>query len=237
VQRKTRKSPIRDAKNPECPAPDEIDLRFRCEIGGLSNSPDVASMAICYLGGKSDERHCRGAVALGRAMRRDGTGALWVSDAVSISPELGHYDLVYLVGLGKFTMDKDEMVALHDYIQNGGTVFVESCRQKASKELLSDSAFFDVLGSMNIKLEDVPSGHPLLTDPYLFASATPGFAVEEEPKLLVSGGVVFSSHDYGCMWQGEQHGGSPSREAIRAAHEWGSNLVAYALRRRREVER
>jgi hypothetical protein len=237
LRRETRKSPICDAQDPEHPVLNEIDLRFRREIGGQSSLPDVASMAICYLGGKPNDRHYRGASTLGRAMRHSGNVALWVDDAVSISPELGHYDLVYLVGLGKFTLDKDEMMVLHDYLENGGTIFAESCRQKSAKELLSDTAFFDVFGSMKVALEDVQPGHPLLTVPFLFASATPGFAVEGEPKLLAGGGVVFSGHDYGCLWQGQQQGDGPSREMVRAAHEWGSNLVMYALHRCREIGR
>lgn len=237
LRRETRKSPLCDAKDPEYPVLNEIDLRFRREINGQPNFLGVASMAICYLGGKPDERHCRGAGALGRAMRNDGNVALWVDDALSVSPELANYDLVYLVGLGKFTLDKDEMMVLHDYLENGGTIFAESCRQKSAKEMLSDAAFFDVFGSMNVVLEDVQPGHPLLTNPFLFASATPGFVVEGKPKLLAGGGVVFSSHDYGCVWQGQQQGDGPSREAVRAAHEWGSNLVTYALCRRREAGR
>jgi hypothetical protein len=237
VRREKRDSPICDAQEPHRPTLNEVDLRFRREIGAQSHSPEVASMAVCYLGGKPDDRHYRGASALGRAIRHRGDMTLWVDDAVPISPELEYYDIVYLVGLGGFTLKKNEKTALRDYLAGGGTIFAESCWQKLAEKPQADVAFLDVWGGMNITLEDVQPGHPLLTTPYLFASATPGFVVQGEPRLLAGEGVIFSSHDYGCVWQGQQQGGSPSRETVRAAHEWGNNLVAYALHRRREAER
>ena len=192
-------------------------------------------MAICYAGQPQDERHHRGANALGRAMRHAGKTPLWVDDDVPLDPELASYTLVYLVGQGSFELGADEMNGLYTYLQGGGTVFIESCRQGlAAGDPPADAGFFGLLDSLGIRLEDVPPGHPLLTDPYLFAAPPPGFATEGERKLRAGDGVVFSNYDYGCLWQGERHGGPPTREEIRAALEWGSNLVAYAVRRRNE---
>ena len=234
IRRQAREAPIADAQDPEQPAPNEIDLRFRREIGAAPQ--EVASMAVCYVGGAANERHGRGASTLGRAMRHAAKTPLWVDDDVSLGQELGSYTLVYLVGQAAFALSPDEMNALYAYLQEGGTVFFESCRQSPGAEE-ADGAFLDLLGSLGIQLEAVEPGHPLLSEPHLFAAPPPGFATAGEPKLLAVAGVILSSHDYGCLWQGEHHGGAPSREEIRAAHEWGHNLVAYALRRRREAER
>jgi hypothetical protein len=57
------------------------------------------------------------------------------------------------------------------------------------------------------------------------------------PGLKVGEGVIVSACDYGCLWQGERRGRAASREEIRAAHEWGSNLMAYAVARRAEANR
>jgi hypothetical protein len=232
IRRRERQAPIADAQDPEHPAPNEIDLRFRREIG--AHSQEAASMAICYAGQLQNERHHRGANALGRAMRHAGKTPLWIDDGVPLDPELASYTLVYLVGQGSFELSADEMNGLYTYLQGGGTVFIESCRQDlAAGDPLSDAAFFGLLDSLGVHLEAVPPGHPLLTDPYLFAAPPPGFAAGGERKLLAGDGVVFSNYDYGCLWQGERHGGPPTREEIRAALEWGSNVVAYAVRRRR----
>jgi hypothetical protein len=48
-------------------------------------------------------------------------------------------------------------------------------------------------------------------------------------------GVILSARDYGCLWQGARRGGPASREEIRAALEWGSNVVAFAVKRRDRV--
>jgi hypothetical protein len=233
IRRRDRQAPITNAHDSEHPAPNEIDLRFRRGIG--AHSQEAASMAICYAGQPHSERHHRGANALGRAMRHAGKTPLWVDDDVPLDPELASYTLVYLVGQGSFELGADQMNALYTYLQGGGTVFLESCRQDlAAGDPLSDAAFFGLLKSLGVHLEPVPPGHPLLTDPYLFAAPPPGFAAEGDRKLLAGDGVVFSNYDYGCLWQGERHGGPPTREEIRAALEWGSNVVAYAVRRRNE---
>jgi len=54
--------------------------------------------------------------------------------------------------------------------------------------------------------------------------------------VVISDAVIFSTHDYGCLWQGERRGGSASREEIRSAMEWGSNVVAYALARHKRIQ-
>jgi hypothetical protein len=53
----------------------------------------------------------------------------------------------------------------------------------------------------------------------------------------VGEGVILSACDYGCLWQGERRGQAASREEIRAAHEWGSNIIAYAAARRAQTNR
>lgn len=233
IRRQGRESPIADAQDPERPASNEIDLRFR--RGTCAAPQEMASMAVCYAGGPANERHGRGANTLGRALRHTGKTPLWVNDNVSLGPELASYTLVYLVGQAAFELGSDEMNALYAYLQEGGTLFFESCRQASGAED-ADGAFLDLLGSLGIQLEAVESGHSLLTEPYFFATPPSGFATEGESKLRAGAGVILSSYDYGCLWQGERHGDAPSREEIRAAHEWGHNLVAYALRRRGEAE-
>ena len=249
IRRRDRQAPISDAVHAERPAPNEIDARFRREIGAQSggaarHGQPIASMAVCQVGKptvglptvglpEQNEHHLRGTRRLARAMRYEGKIALWVDGDVPIGPELAEYTLVYVVGLGSHEFTAEQMSAIYTYVQEGGTIFFESCRQDVVAEPPpADAAFLGLLESLGVQLEPVPPGHPLLTEPYLFAAPAAGFASGDELKLLAGGGVVFSSHDYGCLWQGERHGGPPTREEIRAAHEWGHNLVAYALHRR-----
>ena len=71
----------------------------------------------------------------------------------------------------------------------------------------------------------------LLTDPFLFA-APPAGANPLGGKLRFAEGLLFSTCDYGNLWQ---RGQNKPREVIRAATEWGANLITYALTRQRQV--
>ena len=116
----------------------------------------------------------------------------------------------------------------------------------------ADASFLKLLQSLGFNLQDwnppaqyspqggagglphsgLPPGQALLTDPFLFAAPPAGFETNGTPKLQFGEGVIFSTYDYGCLWQGEQRGRRPTREEIRAALEWGGNIVNYARERR-----
>jgi hypothetical protein len=236
LRRQDRESPLVDARDAEHPGPNEIDLRFRLQIGAAPQQ--VVSLAVSYTGGLTDAGHGRGASYLARALRRSGQ-QVWVDDHVPLGPGLEGYTLAYLVGRDAFQLNRDEMNALYALLQGGGTVLIESCRSgiKAG-DPPADASFLDLLASMGVQLKELEPGHELLVEPYFFAAPPPGFEMPESdqsaPKVLAGEGVIFSTCDYGCLWQGERRGRPASREEIRTAMEWGSNLIAYAMARRRK---
>jgi hypothetical protein len=233
VQRQSRKAAIVDAKEAAQPAENEIDLRFRQYVGAPLQ--ETLIVAVSYAGGPGSRRHGRAAGNLARSLRQSG-GRVWVDDGVPLSAGLETYTLVYLVAQDAFELSRDEMTALYEYVQGGGTLFIESCRQKVTDAAPpGDASFSDLLASMGISLEELPADHSLLTAPYLFAAPPPGFETGSAAQLLVGDGVVFSTSDYGCLWLGERRDGVASREEIRAAMEWGSNIVAYAAARRNKM--
>jgi hypothetical protein len=230
IRRRSGEAPIVDAVEAENPAGDEIDQRFRQTIGHRSR--DVVSLAVSYTGGASARDHGRGIRNLARALRRSGLRA-FVEDGVSLAAGLEGHTLVCLVGQDAFQLSADEMNVLYAYLQEGGTVLIESCRRGINDDAPpADVSFGDMLASMGVKTEALPAGHSLLVDPFLFAAPPPGFETEGETQLLVGGGVILSTSDYGCLWQGLRRDGPATREEIRTAMEWGSNIVAYALGRR-----
>jgi hypothetical protein len=230
LRRQSRESPLVNARNAAHPGPNEIDQRFRPEAA--TGRQGTTSVAVSYTGGSTDEKHGRGADSLARTLRNLGR-RVWVDDRVLLVHGLEGYTLVYLVGQDAFQLSRDEMNALYNFLQGGGTLFIESCRQRAEGgDPPADASFLDLLESMGVKLEEVPPGHDLLAEPHLFAAPPPGFETEGGPRVLVGGGVILSQCDYGCLWQGERRGRLASREEIRSAMEWGENLVAYALKRR-----
>jgi hypothetical protein len=53
--------------------------------------------------------------------------------------------------------------------------------------------------------------------------------------VKVGPGLIYSTADYGCLWQGERRSGAAGREAIRSAHEFGGNILALAEARRQKA--
>ncbi|HEY88915.1 MAG TPA: DUF4159 domain-containing protein [Thermoflexia bacterium] len=232
VRRSAGSAAITDADNKEYPFPDELDLRFRQEIG-VTRKP-AARLGICYLGGEAGVRDV-GVQALARALRHAGHVSLWV-DLEIAPPDFGAYTLVYLVIQGALQVEAELLNTLYAYLQAGGTLFVEIVPATAEKMAASEAVFFEMLNSLGISLEPVKADHPLLTSPQLFAAPpfceTSPAESSGAPRLLEGDGVVFSRGNYGRLWGGQCAGSMPTRASIRASHEWGENLVAYALRRR-----
>jgi len=234
IRRQGRDAPIVDAKDASLPGHNEIDLRFRRMIGANAQAPLM--LAVSYAGGPEGRRHGHGASFLARALRHGGQPA-WVDDGVPLSSELEPYALVYLVGEQAFQLSREEMNVLYAYLQGGGVLLVESCRHSTSGgEPPSDASFFELFASMGIQIEEPDRHHPLLQEPFLFSAPPPGFETEGTPQVLTGGGVIFSTFDYGCLWNGERRGGPATREEIRTAMEWGNNIVAYALGRHGTME-
>ncbi len=232
VRRQSRENALINARNGEHPGPNEIDLRWRRE--GKEPLQETACLAVSYTGGSTDDKHSRGMDYVAQALRRSGQ-RVCVDNRVPLAPDLEAYTLLYLVGQDAFQLTRDEMNALYAFLQSGGTLFIESCRRAASSgEPPADASFLDLLASMGVQLKEVPPSHPLLTKPHLFAGPPPGFETEGEPKLMMGDHILLSYGDYGCLWQGERRGRPASREEIRAALEWGENLVAYALAQRQK---
>lgn len=224
LRRSSRQEPFRNARELDLPDLNEIDLRFRCEVG----APRQVSVAVCYLGKVAQKKHGRGTLYLARALNRLGPERVVVQDDVPLAPGIETNSLIYLVGQGEFRLDRGQMNGLSNFVMRGrGTLFIEGNDAGAEK------SFLDHLAAMDMEPKPLPAGHRLLVDPYLFAAPPPGYETQGTPEVLVSEGVIFSTYNYGLLWQGETRDGPPSREQIRAAFEWGGNVVAYAGHRRR----
>lgn len=231
LRRSKRGALVNNARAPHAPATDEIDLRFRRQAGLTFTAP--AGIAVVALGGKAD-KHLRGAAHLAASLRAAGRPT-WADDNVPLNQALSAYTLVYLVAHNSFTLSAAEMNALYAYIQGGGTVLAESCRRDGPAATAAESALTDLFSSLGLRLEDLPAGHDLLTTPALFANPPAGFETDSAATVRVGPGLIYSTADYGCLWQGERRSGAAGREAIRSAHEFGGNLLAYAEARRQKA--
>lgn len=229
MRRAADDAPLTDAVDPESPTFNEIDLRFRRELAGAVPLP--ARMAVSRLGADRDDANVpsayeRGAQTLSRALRHAGRTPLWVDVAVPLGGQPDDYDVLYLV-VETADVETAALNALYDYLQQGGTVLIEVSAEAQSEEV--EAAVFDMLGSLGITLEPVAPGHALLERPHLFAAPPGGERSDASaPRLMVGEGVIFSRAGVGMTWGGHGWEAPPTRAEIRAAHEWGENLVRYA---------
>jgi hypothetical protein len=224
VRRSGRNSVLLNAENPARPGADEIDLRSRREVG----APREISIAVNYLGDVAEKKHGLGATYLAQTLNYLGRYRVAIEDDVPIGPSIVTNTIVYLVGQGSFELSAGAMNGLRNYVHRGkGTLFIESMGPEA------ETSFMNFLRAKDMQPEPLPAGHRLLTQPYLFAAPPAGFETQGNPQILFSEGVIFSNYNYGLIWQGERRGRLASREEIRTATEWGTNIIAYALNRRR----
>jgi hypothetical protein len=230
VVRLGAESVITNARQAAQPGPNEIDLRFRRELGRPLR-PTVR-LGVCYTGKARAQHHGAGAAQLARVLRQQNQQA-WVDDALELTPgaDLSSYTLIYVVAQDTPQLDPDGMTVLYNYLQGGGTLLLEVCRKSNGSEA-GAAAFLDMLSSFGLKVDDLPADHDLLHEPHFFAVPPAGYDTVETSSLKVGDGVIVSTYDYGCVWQGERRGQPATREEIRAAHEWGTNIVAYAVARR-----
>jgi hypothetical protein len=224
VVRRSREDRFLDAQNPSYPSLNEIDLRFRREVG----APREISVAVCYLGHIKEKSHGRGASYLARSLNHLGRYHVFVDDDVALAPGIESHTLIYLVGQGEFELSRSQMNGLFNYVQKGrGTLLIESCDTEAQ------AVFTNFLETVGFELAGLQPGHRLLTEPYLFGAPPAGYETQGRPVVDVADGVIFSTCQYGRLWQGERRGGIATREDIRSAVEWGGNILTYALERRR----
>ena len=232
VRRQGANTPITLAKDPAHPRLNELDLRYR-QLVGAQQAPPV-TVAVCYAGSGSETPHAGGASNLAHSLRLAGH-TVWVDRNVPLRYGLESYTLVCLVGRDAFDLGPDEMTALYNFRQQGGVIFYESCRRYVRSEAPGgDGSFRELMSSLGIKLEPLPADHRLLSYPYLFGEPPDGFETLGQPHLEVADGVVFSTYDYGCLWQGARRDRIASRNEIRNGLEFGANIVHYAIGRAAE---
>ncbi len=221
---------ITDAKNQMQPQTNELDLRFRKNVGAAPER--VARIAISYLGNagsKSLPLYKDKAGHLARALSHLLGYQVWADDNIPlVADQLLAYALVYLHEYAQ-TRSTDlraaEMAALRTYLNKGGILFIDSEQGESSPLLQRLSKDF------NIHFQDLPVEHALLSFPFPFAASPDGHTPKGSLKLGNS--VIFSARGFGYLWQRQpDNGAPPAREKIRAALEWGANMVDYAVEQR-----
>jgi len=231
VVRQGRDAPITDAADFYRPRVNEIDLRFRPDVAPLVRS--ILLVGVAYLSPLDDPSHGRGLHHLARSVSMQPEMRVLVNEGIDLAGDLGEYSLICLTAKETFDLEIAEVNNLCDFVRQGGTLFLESCHREGGAEPPADDSFADLISALSGRPRAVERGESLLSEPFFFAHPPDGYERQAGPGLRADGGVVFSTVDYGCLWQGERRDGAAGRADIRAAMECGHNLLLYAWRRRK----
>ena len=217
LTRATRNAPISNAADPLQPQRNEIDLRYRLQVP--LKEMHKLSAGVLYLGKVKNKTHGRGMSAMAEELKERSAWSLVVEDNLKLDKSVLSYGMLYLVAEGEIAWDEAQISTLKSYLDQDGLLFIENCDKTAADSIQK------LCDQLKVNLKPVRKDHALLCSPWHFAEAPAGFGKDGE--LQAKDGVVVSSFNYGRLWFGECAEGTPSREAIRSAMEFGQNLITY----------
>jgi hypothetical protein len=233
IERSSATAPVRDAANPFDPAIDELNLLHR-PLAFPHCYVDAAVGELPYVPRQAPPRAWKpnraGLVNLlreasGRGFHLDFLGPVNLRAAEALRAPV----LLYVAGDDGFQrLAQEEIDGLGTFLAEGGMIWAEATGDEGF-----EAAFGELAGALGANLAPLPPGHPLLTAHHVFAAPPPG---AREPGGLWgddAAGVFFNTLDYGRLWHGNITPSADGRERIRAAQEWGMNIIAFAARRRR----
>lgn len=228
-----------DAGKQHRPGDNEIDLRYRPEL--RPRAQPIVSVGVMQIGGR-DPNAAASLYLLAQAAEALGGPRVCVdADLKPADADANAYDLVYLRVNGAFDAADGEVQkieqSLRPHVAAGRALFVElnhAVAQNGNAQAAVEALCTRLTGRLD-PITLMPD-HQLLSSPYLFARLPDGLVqTPPSPAMWLSANrahrVALSAVDVGGMWRGgwgESNSNPPAREAIRAAHEWGINLLRWA---------
>jgi hypothetical protein len=138
--------------------------------------------------------------------------------------------MLYLTGRGAFRYSPEEEQALLRFLDRGGVLWCEPCRNGIPNGTPDDFSRSCIELSQRLNRQPIQPrmGHPLFTARYLFA-ASPS-ALDSAGVVVEAKRLIISTGDYGCLWEGrgQERVEPPSREILRSAQEFGTNALFLA---------
>ena len=240
---------IKDAKNPSQISKNEIDLSFRKEVvlgalpsisqaviqnkvtgeKSIPSAEQVISIGHVVLGEASKDLHIIGLHNLVREVNRQTGYKVVLSENVTLDKNINKFTLLYVTGNSRFELTSGQQSILNDFIKSGGVIWGEGCNEdssgtsKGAKEF--GFAYNQLANQLKCKMEVVQRGHRLLSAYHIFSEVPQGL---DSAMLLEGGNMMYSSCDYGCVFQGGHQSKPVSRDNIRNSLEFGINIVTYA---------
>jgi hypothetical protein len=208
---------IRDAEDPNHPALNELDLRYRNPVG--PDQKTVVRVALCNLGQDGDNE-VAGWDFLSREFERNTSYKLILDQNLPITAALLDYQLVFMTGGGEVQFSEEAVGILDQYLDQGKKLILES------QDDTSHQAFQELLEKLNRTLAPISGEGSLLTTPHLFTSPPEGLRGNQ---VMLDSQVIYTNAGYSLAWAGGTGEVQLSRSDIRTAHEWGQNMLHFCL--------
>ena len=149
-------------------------------------------------------------------------------EQVDWAGNLEAYDLLYLTGREKLSLNTTQLAALKKYLDTGGTLLVdvspEATELIESVKVLASQGLNTLLKSV----QETPS-HPLRINPFVF-DVLPSIN-QQKIELFCNKGLILAIGNLANAW-GPQEIPDLPRSTIREAQELGVNIINYATERR-----
>jgi hypothetical protein len=217
VRLSKRGNPIHNPLYPAHPGMEEIDLRYRLHVG--RDPQQQVRVAVCPQGQEPPAGMLAGWDFLAQECKRTSPYRLIVDSGLPLTADLLYYEIVYLPVSGPVQFDPAGLKNLKTVVDTGRALFVEALDEAAEQSLRL------LWNELNVSLSPVTADHPLMQTPFLFNILPNG---RQAGKVLACNQVIYSDAGYSLAWSGRV-AGKGGRAEIRAAHEWGINLVQYCL--------
>lgn len=238
IYRTKADEPARPPKDSYDPGSNELNLLHRLPafpacvadggVGELAYVPQRDKLA-----GKPNRA---GLVLMTRAANQNGLHTDFVGPVNVQRTDRRDLLLLYMAGNQPFAPLGDEAIAGLRKLLSEGAVLLGESTDTGSGGNEWQAGFFALAQSLGADLKPMDNYAPLLTAHHVFSASPPGAS---GGKTTFVGdaqmGVLFGNHNWGGLWQG-QADPAPSREAIRAAQEWGVNVLVWAGQRRQQIE-
>jgi hypothetical protein len=212
-----RGHPIHNPADLAHPGVEEIDMRYRVQVGPDPRRP--VKVAVCPQGNPMPAAMLSGWDYLAQECRRSSPYQLIVDSDLPLTTDLLRYDMIYLPVSGMTTLDGSGARSLKAAIDSGRALLVEALDEEAQQ------AVQPLWVDLGVSLSPVEGDHPLLQAPFLFNAPPEG---RRAGSVQSCNQVVYSNAGYSLAWSGKV-AGRGGRAEIRSAQEWGVNLVHYCV--------
>jgi hypothetical protein len=232
IQLTSGKKNIKDPSDPTNPGNDEVDKRFR-EQAAIRPGPRT-TIGVWKPGDVAGNlaHHLAGPVRLLSSLSSGTEWRLRRRDQPEGPEEPLSCDLLIMPVTAKTLLNEKDRNRLDTYLDGGGVMVAEACASGSDAD--SQRVMATMAQALGRKPQPVARAHSLLTARHVFSAAPPGAVAGQ---VFEGDGLILSTADYSCAWNGGTVDKGLDRAIIRSAVEFAENMLAYALQRRGNVLR